>query len=63
MPDFQKRHYEAIAGIFRTYDRVKDPKTREVLKSLVDDFVWLFGRDNGNFDQGIFRMKSVVGEE
>ncbi len=65
MPDFQKKHYEAIAEIFRDYK----PSERELMMSgaienfrisLVEEFVRLFSRDNGNFDPQIFRMKSLV---
>lgn len=63
MPNYQRRQYEEIAAIFRNYGNLEKISAQEVLNSLRDDFVWLFQRDNGRFDEGIFRMKSMSNEE
>lgn len=61
MPDFQKRHYEAIATAIRetTQPHPTDDGEAVCLKCLVYQLTRLFEADNPHFDVG--RFEKAVG--
>lgn len=55
MPDFQQRHYRTIAAQFQTIlARTKGKAAKATVKSTVETFADMFGRDNLKFNRALF---------
>lgn len=59
MPDFRRKHYEAVAKILRKHNQPYSEMPSFMVDILVRDFCELFGRDNYNFSERKF--KDAVG--
>lgn len=60
-PVFTKRHFEAIAAIFRAW--TDDPCYEDDLTCIARDFADLFGEHNERFDREKFLSACGLGSE
>jgi len=60
-PKFTKKHYEVISEILASKLEVykDEPKKKAAVISLVNDFTYIFEKDNKSFDYKIFLNKTL----